>query len=437
MSRQRAAKFAALTLQLAVLLAVQLSCASPLGPTLARDMGVHHVALAERTRSGADAVAGTLHLFLKALRVGQGVIRLRGFAYFELPSDQPRFHLAAGYTVPWFDLNLTLVSGSETHRIQLEPSLAKSWLKYMDKLPSFQVDIKESAAAGCLMVVSPSNKRFGLHMLLDSAAEPAKDGGRPAFLHATRAMFGPILRRVGEAAAKLVAYYESIGVDGLVMYVYPEDWLSVRHDPELARLMASGKLRVVHWDALVLEHTTAPNGRKQHERVVMNHQLLAFWGTNTYLFLWDFDEFIALPTPGSTLPGLLESGCLRNYTRCAHLTRYNFYPPARAEFVPLNTLTLKQTPHIDEKVYMLPSLAFSPGVHHASECLGDSAPQCSAGAFCSVSLCQTHRPCPYVPESCAFIVHNVNIMGTRIYAPKSLTQSTEWQWMYPLKQPGG
>lgn len=122
-------------------------------------------------------------------------------------------------------------------------------------------------------------------------------------------------------------YHVKLGADHETVYIRSATALG--KTPQLEKLIQSSRLRLVSWTSLDsgVSFPNADTLSNVHavffydQTIILNHVILSYWGTNSYLALLDLDEFLYIPSR-HTLRQLYEGGCLSPSRHQAKLKRF-------------------------------------------------------------------------------------------------------------------
>lgn len=402
--------------------------------------GVHHLTVAGNSADDSQH-CGTLHLFCKAAKLDR-YYRLRCFTYFEAANwtQQPVLYGAYFGGAP-FHMDMDIVTDNSSLKVEFEPVDDR-------RMASFQLDISE-AAKSCDIYIPNWNKFLSLFHLLHEAHEWYTDTEPLRIIQAQKPLYGVALNRAGELFTALAEYNSHVGIDSFLLYSRPEQTKILESDRLILNLIKTGKLRVAHWLGVPLVWEPSKGGAglmaSRHRNgdedmhLMIQHQVLSYWGTNTLLFIADQDEVLAFPKRNTTVKQLRDTGCLQqDYGAkwCAYFEKYDAFQERTDVKQPNDSIELKKFSYLTKdglgsgKSLVHPSFSFQPDVHHTKECLGQ-VPACNR-TLCHTSTCHEYRWCQSVESSCAFVAHVQNVVHQRgTYKDESLVvRNTSWLWMY-------
>lgn len=255
-------------------------------------------------------VPGTLHIFLKALRLDSLGYKVRGFLFFET-SSPPRRRGHKYLAPPGLYESLTLqvtTEGSEAIRVPILqlPSDKKGRREATPQEFFFTV---ECCNTNTVLSVQQFKRVIHIRSLLQRGEAPA-GSSTLKIVKFLPTYFGSFsMESYMELVKASVMYHTSIRFTNSVLYARPWRLTLLKQQAQFQQLCEIG-LTIVEWEALA-SPTDVEIGIYDF-LIQMFHISLSFWGVKSRVLLTDLDEFIALPRGRNILDEFHDGGCFSN-----------------------------------------------------------------------------------------------------------------------------
>ena len=234
------------------------------------------------------------------------------------------------------------------------------------------------------------------------------------------AFIGTNLRDMRPLLLANIEYHLKLGVTGLIIYATDEQITEWKTYSDILRYVDSGEIILVRW---VMRIFDADGFYTQH--FAYAHALLAGWGTDTRLAMFDVDELLAVPEPIRDFADLLRPGGCMHQNGQARLIRYEngcgdcTKPLARewnlssqySEF--LKRINLRDDiplVYYEGKAIFHPDFSYGMFIHEANQLYDGTTIE--------------------VAPECAFVVHLTNVFSIRTSREKMVQYNASWHWVF-------
>lgn len=194
-----------------------------------------------------------------------------------------------------------------------------------------------------------------------------------------------------------ISYHHGLGLSGTTHYCRPSMCKQLLEDPDISSLIHAGTLKLEMWDAV----PARPDWVYYDQALQYNHAILKHYGTGTYLYIADLDEYLALD--GNLWK---RKNCLLEHMKhnsCSQVAAYIVYADANntlGNIIP--SLTIWENTPSSYKSIVNPDNTYGFYVHEGRVCVK----QGDAG-------CEISNSCIGVPSSCGRIAHHFNMFRPR------------------------